>query len=314
MLLSTIIFRWRASTASCAIASALMFVARLAEAGPAVGQFEIKTLGAEPGAVEWQSQNDFSFGNPRRHIITNAGGDLLADDNTITKQRSALEGEFGLSDFLKARVGIGFVRERFDDPRVVSDANRFSELTFEGFGFETNWTIVRRRGDGFGIGVLFEYDRPIVKAESQTITTGVLVEWANGPWTLAVHPMLTRYFRGGSADDGGAGDKLDFGYAMRVMYTYSDELAVAVEAYGSIERVGNSGPRDDSALAFGDVNQHRIGPIVYWSIESDDSGGLAQTEKHDPSKVQTTLGFGAFLGLNKDTPDTTLKFSVEVAY
>ncbi|MEQ1670708.1 MAG: hypothetical protein ABL893_07615, partial [Hyphomicrobium sp.] len=133
----------------------------LAVAGPAIGQFEIKTVGAEPGATEWQSQNDVSLGNPRRRLATGDDGDLAADDNSITRQRHALEGEWGLTSFLKARIGIAFERERFDDPQSAGDADRMHELKFDEVGFETNWTLVPRHGDGFGLGLLIEYEVPI---------------------------------------------------------------------------------------------------------------------------------------------------------
>ena len=39
-------------------------------AGPSIGQFEIKSLDAVPGRIEFQSQNAYTLGNPRRSVAT----------------------------------------------------------------------------------------------------------------------------------------------------------------------------------------------------------------------------------------------------
>lgn len=299
-----------------AVALVAVAFAPNASGGPAIGQFEIKSVGAEPGETEWQTQNDFSFGNPRRRLATDANGDLIADENSVTRQRNAMEVELGLTSFLKTRIGISFQRERMDDPSTAGQANAFDELIFDGFGFETNWTLVPRKGDGIGVGFVIEYDRPATSDEAEAITAGPLFELANGPWLASFSPLITRYFGGAALAEDGPGNRLDFGYAARVMYQHSAELSLAVEAYGSVERLGSTGRQDDSTELFGDFNQHRAGPILYWTFEDKLSkqGSAAHENDDDGSTVETTVGLGAFFGLNDTTADTTLKLSVEVAY
>ena len=77
-----------------------------ANAGPAIGQFELKDLEAEPGSVEFQSQNAHSWGQPRRKVQNEGGGEFLYDDNSVARQRHALELEWSLATFLRLRVGI----------------------------------------------------------------------------------------------------------------------------------------------------------------------------------------------------------------
>ena len=48
-------------------------------------------------------------------------------------------------------------------------------------------------------------------------------------------------------------------------------------------------------------NQHRLGPVVYWSIPADEVAEL-------------TIGVGALAGLNASTPDATLKLSLEFEF
>ncbi|MEQ1651196.1 MAG: hypothetical protein ABL897_01770 [Hyphomicrobium sp.] len=290
-----------------------------ARGGPAIGQFEIKSVGAEPGETEWQSQNDFSFGNPQRRLATDANGDLNADGNSVTRQRNALEVELGITSFLKTRIGISVQRDRMEDPATAGQADAYDELTFDGFGFETNWTLLPRKGDGIGVGFIIEYDRPATSDEAEAITAGPLFELAKGPWLASFSPLITRYMGGAALAEDGPGNRLDFGYAARIMYQHSAELSLAVEAYGSVERLGSTGRVDDSAEVFGDFNQHRIGPILYWTFEDKLAKQRAEPGAHggdddDGRKVETTVGIGAFFGLNDTTADTTLKFSIEVAY
>lgn len=292
-----------------AICVAVLLVAlagRRAIAGPAINQFEIKTLGAEPGAIEIQSQNDFSIGNPRRETRPDASGGIIADDNTITQQREGLEVEMGITPFLKARLGVEFEQSRIDDPRTFSSANSFNGLEFDEYGAETIWTLIPRKGDGFGAGVLVEYDQSAHSDEASTLTLGPIFEWASGPWSASFNPTIIQYFGGPLNDDGKRDHKRDFGYAAQVMYTFSDQFASAVEAYGGIETIGNSGDPNEVARLFGDFNQHRLGPVLYWTFEGD--------AVRNGKRVETTLGLGALFGLNKETPDATMKVSLEVNF
>ena len=81
--------------AMCCIAGAALD-AGTAWADPAVGQFEIKSLNAEPGEIEIQSQNAYSLGMPRRQTRSTPDG-LAGDGNSLHRQMHALEIEAGFS-------------------------------------------------------------------------------------------------------------------------------------------------------------------------------------------------------------------------
>jgi len=84
---------------------------------------------------------------------------------------------------------------------------------------------------------------------------------------------------------------------------------MAIESYGTVERLGGTGHPSESALEFGDFNQHRIGPVAYISFEPGN-----EYELREGYETQVTLGLGAFAGLNQNTPDATLKLSLELEF
>ena len=232
--------------AMCFIAGAALD-AGTAWADPAVGQFEIKSLNAEPGEIEIQSQNAYSLGMPRRQTRSTPDG-LAGDGNSLHRQMHALEIEAGFSHHFKARVGIEFEKERVDEFTSAGQAEHFETIKLDEFEVEGILVLQRRLGDGFGFGFLAEYEHPFESAGQRTVTAGPILEWGHGPWLASVNPRVTQFF-GGSPDEAGRhDDKLDFGYSAAVKYKASDRLDIALEAYGVVERVAGSG---NPGLEFG---------------------------------------------------------------
>jgi hypothetical protein len=273
----------------------------IANAGPAVGQFEIKTLSAEPGEIELQSQNAYNFGAPSRRLRSTPDG-LIGDDNSLPRQMHALEIEYGFSHHFKTRIGIEFEKDRVEDFDTYADAQRFERIALDEFEVEAIVVLKRRPGDGLGLGLLFEYEHPFESEGARTVTTGPILEWGAGKWVASFNPRVTKFFGGERDDDGHRDEKLDLGYSAAIRYDASDRLRLALEAYGVIERVGNSGRPSDEAALFGDADQHRIGPVGYWSFEPDGKGAEHRT------------GLGTLFGLNATTPATTLKLSYEITF
>jgi len=128
-----------------------------ATAGPAIGQFEIKSLKAIPGRVELQSQNAFSRGDPRRGAIDD-NGEITADDNSIARVRTALEIEYTFSRFFKGRIGVEYEKERLDDFSSIDDVNSFDSLKLDEYEVEGIVVLIPRPKEGFGLGWLVEYE------------------------------------------------------------------------------------------------------------------------------------------------------------
>ena len=270
-------------------------------AGPAVGQFELKTLESEPGGLEFQSQNAYSWGQPHRQVSGDPG-DLEYDDNTIIRQRHALEMEMGLTRYLKTRIGIEFEKERGDEPGSIYDADSFDALKLSEVGAEVIGILKRREGDGWGLGVVVEIEKPLDSSESTDINMGPIIEIAQGPWLFAAVPTLVHFFGGDANDSGNVDDKWDFAYAVQLAYEFSETWTLTLEAYGTVDRVLGSGNPSESDLIFGDFNQHRAGPVLYYNF------------KTKPEGAEVSIGTGLLAGLNDNTPDATLKLSVEVNF
>ena len=319
----------RAAIAAMAVLSATFFVpGNKVAAGPAIGQFEVKDLDAEPGRMEFQSQNAHSWGQPDRKIVREGPGDddVLYDDNSIVQQRHALEMEGALTHFLRMRLGVEYERERFEEPDNVGLANAFGELEFDEIAVEvvTIFKPVPKSG-GVGFGALAEFEHPIGSDDLNTIVFGPIVEAKNGPWGAIGNLIFIHYF--GNGERGGPeldrDQKWDLGYAAQLSYKVSENWTYTLEAYGTFDRLGDSGTPGEERLAFGDQDQHRAGPVAYYSFSPRQRSALAEVgetdaddgaEGNEADEIEVTLGVGMLFGLNQNTPDETLKWSVEVEF
>jgi hypothetical protein len=284
-------------------------------ADPAIGQFELKNLESGPGYMEFQSQNAWTFGQPRRESAV-VDGETIYDDNSVVRQREALEMELGFTRYLKMRIGIEFEEERIEEPRSPDEAEAYSSLKLDEIGTELIAIFIPRDGDGFGFGTVVEFERPLEREEQMSLIMGPIFEYAAGPWLLAAIPMAVYDFGGEPEEDGTRDDKWDFAYAAQLAYEFSETWTLAIEAYGTVERLGNTGTRGEAARAFGDHDQHRIGPILYYSY---DFGRSLRPDpmRNEDGEIETselTIGVGFLAGLNDNTPDGTLKLSVEVDF
>jgi hypothetical protein len=277
-------------------------------AGPAVGQFEIKSLDAVPGRIEFQSQNAYTLGNPRRAVVED-DDEIEGDDNSVSRARAALELEYSVTRYFKTRIGIEYEKERIDDAASLGEVDDFDRLRLDEYAFEGILILVPRPKQGFALGAVVEYELPFERGGARTLNYGPIIEWVSGPWLATFNPTLIQFFGGETNEDGTHDDKTDFGYTARVLYRASDTLALAIESYGTVERVGGTGHPSEEALKFGDFNQHRVGPVAYFSFEPGDAYELRQGHE-----TEVTLGLGAFAGLNENTPDATLKLSLEVEF
>jgi len=304
-------------------------MAGTAQAGPAVGQFELKDLDAEYGEVELQSQNAFFYGNPSRRFTATEPGEYAFDENTVARQRNALEIEMTLTSFFRLRFGIEYEKERFDDVELPLQANRFDEFKLSEVAVEGVVVLVPVKGDGFGLGMLTEYESPVDGAEQKTLIFGPIFEVHRGPYSAILNLTLTHFFGGGDTFDPDfvADNKWDFSYATQLKYQVSPALALAIEAYGTIDRLGNTGRPSEAVKILGDDDQHRIGPLIYYSFEVGDRPAFGKSNDRDGARGEpvgvadddreaptATLGLGVLFGLNDATSDAALKASLEVEF
>lgn len=309
----------RCPLAAGVVACSLVFVCLPAVAEPYIGQFELKTLESAPRSFEFQSQNAWSWGNPSRQIASGADG-LEFDENAVIHERYALELEAGLTNMLKMRVGVEFERERLDEPATIDQANASDGLSLTEFGAELIAVLVPREASGTGLGVVVELEGPLDQEDPNHLVLGGIIEFQSGRWFLAAVPMFVHAF-GGDTDDGERRDaKWDFTYAAQLLFSFSEHWALALEGYGTLERLGRTGHPSDAARLLGDFDQHRLGPVLYYTRD------LGASRRSKPSTTQSTLlagsgegttlsiGVGLLEGLNDATADHTLKLSIEVDF
>ncbi len=311
------------------LAVAMFGQVRIVSAGPAIGQFELKDLEAEVGTMEFQSQNAHSWGQPsRRNASGDDPNDLLFDDNSVVRQRHALELEATLTHFFRMRVGIEYEKERVEARGSLAEADTFGALKLDEVAVEgvVIFVPVKNR-QGIGFGVLAEFEYPLEKGELNTIVFGPIVEMQSGRWSALANLALVHFFGRGEVTEEGLerDNKWDFAYASQVMYEVTPNWSVALEAYGTVDRLGDSGQLSDERAAFGDHDQHRLGPLVYYRFNAgvgSFSGlearsvtlGAADSGDDEDEGYEVLIGVGLLFGLNENTPDTTLKWTGEVDF
>lgn len=321
----------KSSSALSLVSLAVCLGSGMALAGPAVNQFEVKDLDVEQGEVEIEVQSDFASGFPRRKFFQEEGGDEVEfDDNEVARQRHELAIGFGLTNWLKIGTGVEFEEERVDDPPGFSEAHDFTSLKATEIGFEGIAVLVPVEKNGVGLGLFAELQLPM-SGEARTLYAGPIVQAASGPWSATGNFAFVK-FMGGAREEGEEegellprDDKWDFAYFTQLRYEASESLALTLEAYGTIDRIGDSGNASEAAREIGDQDQHRIGPAAYYTFkrrempngrDDDDKSGIdAQSgDDDDDEGGSLTVGAGVLFGLNDNTPDTTVKTSVEVEF
>ncbi|MCH9807631.1 MAG: hypothetical protein K0U74_07865 [Alphaproteobacteria bacterium] len=309
--------------------AALVFVCASVEvaAGPAIGQFELKDLEAEPGKMEFQSQNAHSWGQPGRKIARGDDEPIL-DDNSVAHQRHALEMEASVTNFLRMRLGVEYEKERLEEVDDLALANSFADLKLDEVAVEVVAIFSRvPEPGGIGFGALAEFEAPVGGGDDlNSIVFGPIVEARFGPWGAVGNLLLVHHF--GNGDTSGPvperDEKWDLAYATQVSYQVNESWMFTLEGYGTFDRLGNSGTPGDEREAFGDHDQHRAGPIIYYSFSPGSRSSTAgattaiadgeDSDDSDEDEVEVTLGVGMLFGLNDNTPDQTLKWSLEVEF
>jgi len=305
-----------------------------AYAGPGIDQFEMKDLDSGPGEFQFQSQNAISAGQPQRRVIELAPGKFAYDDNSIAQARYALEMQMGITSWFRTRLGIEYEKQRVDDPSSPARANAFDDLQLSSVALEGVLVFVPVKKDAIGLGLLTEFDTSL-KAGGKQLYAGPIVQAVSGPWSGIANLLLVQHF--------GAPDRLhllpsdrsvDFAYALQVQYELSPTWAVALEGYGTFDRIMADGNQAQTLAQFGRFDQHRAGPVIYYRFnpdpkqggkpgsvgikgvggDDDDAPGKGSKLGADKAKDKDTsvsLGVGLLFGLNANTPSQTLKLSLE---
>ena len=282
-------------------------------------EFEIKETTVEKGEVELEYKGDYHSGNPNRKFGLD-GGEIIADENDILRQSHSFELGLGLTDYLKISVGTEAEEERFDDVDGVDVVNAFDSLKFTALEANATLALIKPTTSGFSLAAYVGIEHAFEKSEGEIARIGPLLSVTQGRWSATANLLFAKHFGGNDAEEN-SDDRWDFEYAAQVAYQMNDQLTLALESYGLIKRLGSSGTPGDGAVLFGDQDQYRLGPVAYYTFKrrANDSGAMKLGKSDDDEEGEddeggVTMNLGVLLGLNGDTPDTTLKWGVSAGF
>jgi hypothetical protein len=319
-------------------AAGLSILMGTALVGPAayaqLNQFEIREPKVEAGEIQLEYLGDYHFGQPRRRF-EGAPGSFELDANEFARQRHTLGISYGLTKWLSLQLGVEAEEERRDDPETMAEARAFGPLKATEVEIEATIVLVPARKEGWGLAALVEHNISLDRREADQLFLGAALQYAWGRWTATANLYGVRHFGGREELDGAriSDERWDFQYAAQLKYRVNESLALALEGYGVIERLGNSGTRSEERELFGDFDRHLLGPVLYYSWGSDDSrparkagkgprmrgadakAGSGNDDDNGGSEgPRITVGTGVLFGLNDNTSDVALKWSLEVEF
>jgi len=315
-----------------------------AAATPAAAQFNIEEPEAEKGEIEIEYHGAYHSGIPRRRfIVEDPGGpdeEIVGDKNEAVRHGHELEVNLGITDYFKLGVCVEFEKERLEEIDDLEQLNAFDSLKATEIEIQGTFVFVPLKKNGFGLAALVGFSHAFEAEEGNTFKIGPLMKVANGPWSATGNLIFVKHFGGGEFEDGVRvrDERWDLDYAWQLKYDLSKSIGLAVEGYGSFNRLGDSGTRDEGSLLFGDGDTHRIGPVVYYTFgldrgrgekamklgrmnagkgkdDDDKKGGKDDDDDDDEEEGPSArIGAGVLFGLNDNTSDVALKWNVEVTF
>lgn len=274
-----------------AAVSAMAAGLTLAGTKPVLAEFEIQEAEIEKGEIEIEYRGAYHWGVPK-----GVEGEFGFEVND-TRQSHDIELQMSITDWVMLSV-VGV----FEQPLGKDLQARAVEA-------EIQFELIARKGNGIGLAVQAEYESAInhgvqEDGEPNEFAMGPIVEWARGPLLLTFNPLFGRQL-GTFADQEGLG----FEYGWRGAYDVNKRWGLAVEMFGEIEDLANSGSFNDQV--------HSIGPtlLVNFGGDEDDAdevrakaGGDDDEKVGGPRKPQFSMNVGVQFGLTDATSDTALKF------
>ncbi|MEM7191537.1 MAG: hypothetical protein AAF405_01495 [Pseudomonadota bacterium] len=263
----------------------LSFAATLAFAAPARAEFEIQESTIDPGETQLQYRGAWHSGLPSFGEVEGIG--LLPDtEEAPLRQSQDFEIQYSPTTFwLVALTHI--VDEPIDDDGA--DLNAIE--------LETQFELITREGDGLGLSIQGGTEQPVFEARRETdpaIAFGPIVELSKSNYTLVLNPLFFREI-GDKNEQEGFG--FEYGWQGR-KELFGERLWLAVEMFGEVEDMTNSGSFDEQ--------QHSIGPAFYYTFGKEDEFEDDLYDIDRKSK-ELTLSLGAQFGLTKATSDVALK-------
>lgn len=300
-----------------------------------LNQLEIKEPKVEAGEIELEFLGDYNFGQPRRRFFEASPGSFVFDANDFNRFRPTVGVGYGLTKWLSLQLEIEAEQARVEDAETIAGSGAFGELKVTEIQLEGTVVLIPARKDGFGAALLFEHNIAFDRREADQLFLGSALQYALGPWSATANLFAVKNFGGREELDGAliSDERWDFQYAAQLKYQASETLALGLEGYGVVERLGNSGTKSEERRLFGDFDRHLLGPVLYYSWGADgdraarrtgrgtrvrtaeaDGGNGDDDRNGEKDGPRYTLGAGVLFGLNDSTSDVALKWALEVEF
>jgi hypothetical protein len=256
----------------------------LGGAEKAAAEFEIQESIIEPGEIQLQYRGAWHTGLAKG--VTEPDEFLPDDEDTPFRQTQEFELQMSITSHWLVALTHGF---------DVPDGENFRLSAIEG---ETQFELITLEGNGFGFAVQGGVEHPLGEAseeEAGDVHFGPILEYAHDKFLLTLNPLFFRE-QGELAEQEGYG----FEYGWQAMYNVTERLGLALEMFGEIEDMANSGPFNDQV--------HSIGPAFYYAIERE------WEEDGKERSRELVLSLGAQFGLTDATSDVALKVFIGYEY
>jgi hypothetical protein len=180
----------------------------------------------------------------------------------------------GLTDFWMVKATLAIERPEDESYRTTA---AIIENTFEFVNAKKSGGLGLAWWTGLGVGLNEE--------QTNAVAFGPIVRIGAGPTSLILNPFLEKTF-GRNREEG-----IAFIYGWQVKHEVRKGFWLGVEGFGKLPDIGGSGGPE----------QHRIGPLLTFEIETAEKRSLA-------------FEFGVLFGLTEATPDTAVKAQVTFTF
>jgi len=209
-----------------------------------------------------------------------------------------LEAQIGMTNWLLLTVGIGFEEEEGERDF------EFSEI--EG---SVQFELIDPEKNGFGFALFAEVTKEFAAEDDdpdeKEYKLGAIAEQEFGKFLVRGNLF---YISDIDAEDDEKFDGVE--YAYQVKYSFNEHLAIGVEGYGS--------HKDLDDLNEDDIDEHKVGPVVYFSRELGERNSSPSMKDDDDEDEEEGMEFegqlGVLFGTTDDTPDVTIKWGFEIDF